>query len=247
MLSLWLVLLLVLALVLPVFAPSDIYGVEHIGAIATALVLPASVAGFAAYRWVGRVSRERCTVRGEIDQTLSPIVADFRIRSGMYRLAAIAVFVFLIGVTAAGFFLLSEPARQRAVYEQRVPGDPPALLAPLIETEERREALADPEVAAVLTAILNRTRSPSWGEVAGAAALWLVALHVIATLLRRMMRLASFYDSRADYLQMGGAPGTEDRRHLLEFVDAGSAVPPGWIWQMFGRRDDGPSVGEDRR
>ena len=112
MLSLWLVLLLVLALVLPVFAPSDIYGVEHIGAIATALVLPASVAGFAAYRWVGRVPRERCTVRGEIDQTLSPIVADFRIRSGMYRLAAIAVFVFLIGVTAAGFFLLSEPARQ---------------------------------------------------------------------------------------------------------------------------------------
>lgn len=162
----------------------------------------------------------------------------------MYRIAATTIFVVLIGVTAAGFFLLSDPARQRAQYHQAVPAQLPALLAPLIETEERREILTDPQVTTLLAAILNRTQYPTWGQVAGAATLWLVLLHVIASLFRYMVRLASFYDSRADYLQLGGAPATEDRRHLLEVVDSGPVGHAGWIWPLV-RRTERPAAGAD--
>lgn len=242
-LLLWLLLFLVLSLVLPVFAPGASYNVLHFATFAIALTLPILVGTVVGYHWVRRVPRERCTVRGTIDDTLSPLIADFRIRSGMYRIAATITFTLLIAVAAAGFFLLSDPARQRAAYHQAVPGQLPDLLAPLIETEAQRETLTEPEVAAILTAVLNRTRYPTWGEVAGTAALWLVLLHTIASLFRSTIRLASFYDARADYLQLGGTPGTEDRRHLLDVVDTATAVHTGWTWPFF--RTDGAS-GPDR-
>ena len=50
-----------------------------------------------------------------------------------------------------------------------------------------------------------------------------------------MIRLASFYDSRADYLQLGGAASGEDGDNLLAIIDPGSVSTEGWIRQIIQR------------
>ena len=200
--ALWLFLLLSVSVALPTVAPSPYYSFSQFATIAVMLTIGIAGGGWSAYRWVGRVPPARYQIRGKQDNELSPIVVDFRIRSGLYRIAATALFILLAAVTIAGFFVVSTPARERADYHEALPGELPALVGQLTATENQRQALTQPEAIELLTVILNRSTYPGWGEVAGAVTLWLVLVQVIASLFRYMVRLASFYDSRADYLQL---------------------------------------------
>ena len=148
----------------------------------------------------------------------------------------------LATVTITGFFLISTPARERTDYHEALPGELPALIRPLIATEEQREALAKPEVAQLLAVILNRSTYPTWGEVVGAVALWLVLVQVVASLFRYMVQLASFYDSRADYLQLGGSTDTDDWQKVLNMLDPGQLSSGGWVQEFLRIRGSGPKT-----
>ena len=130
---------------------------------------------------------------------------------------------------------MSTPARERADYHEGLPGELPALAEQLTATEGRRQTLTQPEAIQLLTVILNRSTYPGWGEIAGAVTLWLVLVQAIASLFLYMVRLASFYDSRADYLQLGGAASGENGKDLLAMIEPGSVSTDGWIRQIMQR------------
>ena len=240
--GLWLFLLFSVSLGLPILSPSSNYTLSQFAAVASALTIPIAVVTVVGYRWIKSVPASRCSVRGKEDGALSPIIKDFRIRSGLYRMAAVALFMLLATVTITGFFLISTPARERTDYHEALPGELPALIRPLIATEEQREALAKPEVAQLLAVILNRSTYPTWGEVVGAVALWLVLVQVVASLFRYMVRLASFYDSRADYLQLGGSTDTDDWQKVLNMLDPGRLSSGGWVQEFLRIRGGGPKT-----
>ena len=93
--GLWFFLLLSVSVALPTVAPGPSYTFSQFTSIATMLTFGIAGGGWSAYRWVGRVPPSRYQIRGEEDKALSPIVADFRIRSGLYRIAATALFILL--------------------------------------------------------------------------------------------------------------------------------------------------------
>ena len=236
---LWLFLLFAVGLGLAIFWPSPYYTLSQFSSIASTLTIPIAFATVLGYRWVTRVPPSRCSVRGNEDRAISPIIADFRVRSGLYRIAAVALFALLAMTTIGGFFLVSTPARERANYHEALPSQLPALIGPLVATEEQRGALTEPEVAELLTVILGRSTYPTWGEVIGAVTLWLVLVQVIASLFRYLVRLASFYDSRADCLQLTGNVDADDWRKALDILDPGSLGSDGWVrefMRMLGRR-----------
>ena len=234
---LWFFLVFAVGLSMAVFIPSAEYPAQVFISLAGTLAVAIAASSMVAYRWVSRVPEVRHTVRGANDETVSPIIADFRVRSGMYRIAAAALFLMLMAVTIGGFYVVSQPALQRAAYHQALPGELPPLLEPLVATEEQREILTDPEVVNLLTAILNRSSYPRWGDTIGPITLWLVLLQITASLFRYMVRLASFYDSRADYLQLAGAEDAKDPRKLLDVVDPSGTIHQGWIRELIGKSE----------
>ena len=239
---LWLFLLFAVSLGLAIFWPSPYYTLSQFSSIASALTIPIAATTMLGYRWVRRVPASRCSVLGNEDAAISPIIADFRVRSGLYRIAAVALFILLATATIAGFFLVSTPARERANYHEALPGQLPALIGPLIATEEQRAALTKPEVTELLTVILDRSTYPTWGEVIGAVTLWIVLVQVIASLFRYLVRLASFYDSRADYLQLRGTADADDWREVLDMVDPGPLGSEGWVREFMRMLGRGPKT-----
>jgi len=184
------------------------------------------------YRWAQRRPESESYVLGKMDEEVSPTIGTFRVRARLHRLAAGGLFTLLAAVTVGGFFLVSTPSRERVNYHENLPGELPVLLAPLIATAEQREAITNTEVRQLLTAILNRSTYPTWGEIIGSVTLWLVLVQVTASLFRYMVRLAAFYDSRADYLQLGG---TADAEKLLEIVEPGPTIGDTWIQEWIRR------------
>ena len=242
MVVLWLFFLFAVSLGLFILWPDPYYSLLQFATISTVLTIPISVATVMGYRWITQVPVSRRTVRGKEDEAVSPIIADFRIRSGMYRMAAVALFMLLATVTIVAFALISTPGRERTNYHEALPGQLPALIGPLIETEDQREALTEPEVAQLLATILNRSTYPTWREVAAAVALWLILVKVVTSLLYRTIRLASFYDSRADYLQLGGSTDTDDWQKLLNLVDASQVSDGGWVREFLHTRGGRPKT-----
>ena len=199
------------------------------------LTIIIALGGWSTYQWAKRVASWRYQIGGDENNPLSRIVRDFRIRSGVYRIAATALFIVLAAVTVAAFFVVSTPARKRAAYHEGLPWDLPALMEELTAIEGWWQTLTQAEAIELLTVILNRSTYPGWGEVAGAVTLWLVLVRVIASMSRYMVRLASFYDSRADYLQLGGKASGENSKDLLAMIDPGSVTTDGWIRQIMQR------------
>ena len=242
MAALWLFLLFAVSLGLPILSPDPYYSLSLFATIASVLTIPIAAVTLVGYRWIKNVPASRCSVLGKEDGAVSPIIADFRIRSGLYRMAAVALFMLLATVTIAGFFLISTPTQKRTDYHEALPVQLPTLIGPLIATEEHREALTEPEVAQLLAVILNRSTYPTWREVVGAVTLWLVLVQVVASLFHHMVRLASFYDSRADYLQLGGSTDTDDWQKLLNMLDPGRVSSGGWVREFLRMRGGGPKT-----
>ena len=226
MLALWVALILPVGLAVSILVPSPDYDLGVFANIAAMLTIAITAASVIGHRWAKRGPESESCVLGKTDERLSPIIANFRVRARLYRLAAGGLFTLLAAVTIGGFFLVSTPARERANYHERLPGELPGLLGPLMATAEQRETVRNPEVRQLLTEILNRSAYPTWGEIIGSVTLWLVLVQVTASLFRYMVRLGSFYDSRADYLQLGGAADTEK---LLEIIEPGPANADTWV------------------
>ena len=105
---LWVFLIFAISLTMAVIAPSQEYTIEQFMSMAGILTIGIAAVSMVGYRWVSRVPGARQTVRGADDEAVSPIVADFRVRSGMYRIAATALFLVLVGVTVGGFYVVSQ-------------------------------------------------------------------------------------------------------------------------------------------
>lgn len=239
----WTLLLLGLSIVLPVFAPSAEYTLGQFAVISTMLTVEIAVISVVGFLWMRRIPPARSVVLSEKneDKALSPVIADFRIRANMYRTAAAVLFTLLVAVTIAGFFLITTPMDERADYHEALPGQLPALLEPLTATLERIETLTDPEIESLLTTILSRSTYPGWRDAIGAVALWFVLVQAIASLFRYMVRLASFYDSRADGLQISGADDKKLQK-FLAILDPGPASHEGWLRHLLRRPTTTPSA-----
>lgn len=232
MLALWVVLILPVGLTATILVPSDEYNLQVFGIIAAILTIATAAVSVIGYRWAQRRPESETYVLGKKDKKVSPTIGTFRVRARLHRLAAGGLFTLLAAVTVGGFFLVSTPARERVDYHENLPGELSAHLEQLIITEERREAVTNPEVRQLLTAILNRSTYPTWAEIVGSVTLWVILVQVTASLFRYMVRLAAFYDSRADYLQLGGAA---DAEKLLEIIEPGPATADTWIQEWIRR------------
>lgn len=225
---LWIVFVVSVGLLVAVVAPSpDDTPLNDLAWFAAFMTF--GVAGGAAWgiRWARDVPENRVKVRGVYDEKVSPIVRDFRVRSGMYRVAAAGLLVFLAFVTVVGFFVVSNPARERADHYEAQPGRLESILRPFLDTDADRRMLRDPDVVSLLSAILQHGSYPTWSDAIGSVMLLVLLVQVIASLFRYMIRLASFYDSRADYFQMGGKVDELTSTELLGVIDSSSVSHDG--------------------
>ena len=202
---LWILLLVLVGLLTEVLiAPDASGGVLGYGLFTLWMIVSGAVVLVASWRWVTNIPNDRVHVRGSYDNSISPIVRHLRRRSGLCRLGAAGLFVLLASVTVVGFFVASGPARSRSEYHEGIPLLLPSLVEGLVETDQDRELIQNPEVVSLLSDILGHGAYPTWTEVVGALTLLLFLVQVIASLFRYTIQLSAFYDSRADYLQMGG-------------------------------------------
>ncbi|MCY3819671.1 MAG: hypothetical protein OXH52_09980 [Gammaproteobacteria bacterium] len=211
-----------------------------IGTVAAILAIGIAVLGIGGYLWAKETSEPETQVAGMNDTKISPVIGVFRVRARMYKLAAVALFALLTTATIGGFFLISEPSRGRERYHERLPGELEGYAQGLasLETELGGPSVSiTPENMELLTAILNRSSYPSWQESIGAVAVWLVLVQATASLFRYMIQISSFYDSRADYLQLGG---TMDSAKVLEIIDPGPLNTIGWVREWI--RASGPKA-----
>ena len=225
---LWIVFVVSVGLLVAVVAPSpDDTPFSDLAGFAS--VMTFGVAGGAAWgiRWAKNVPENRVKVRGVYNASISPIVRDFRIRSGMYRVMAAGLLAFLAFVTVVGFFVVSNPARERADHYEAQPGRLEPLIRPFLETDADRQMLRDPDVVSLLSAILQHGSYPTWSDAIGSVLLLVLLVQVIASLFRYMIRLASFYDSRADCLQMSGKVDELTSTELLSVIDSSSVSHDG--------------------
>ena len=187
-----------------------------------ALLMAVAVVGLVIGGWslVQNVPDERIQVAHASDESLRPITRGFRVRSGLYRIGAAALFAILAMVTVIGFWVVSTPARDRATYYETLPGRLDDIIEPLTGTEFGTGMLGDPDAVKLLTAILQHGSYPTWGETIGALTLLIFLVQIVGSLFRYMVRLASFYDSRADYLQLGGKVRDLKPDELLAIVEA---------------------------
>ena len=233
MLVLWALLVGLMALLIDVVAPNPYYTLSTYGVLAGLITIAVSSVWVLGHWHLSTIPEERSHIRGKNDPKTSPIVADFRRRSGLYRTAAGALFGLLGVVTTVGFFFISTPARERASYHEGLPGQLPGILEPLMDDEGARTTLTDPNVVTLLHAVLDHGSYPTWSEVAGSLALLFVLVQVIAYLAGHMVRLAWFYDSRADYLQLGGKTDELTPEQLLQLVDPAPVIGDTWIGRLF--------------
>ena len=77
------------------------------------------------------------------------------------------------------------------------------------------------------------TGDPLTGTAVTAIVLLLFLLRTLASIYRSNMRLAAFYDSRADYLQAGGVTKTLPSKDLLQVFSI-PELDPGWTEKLKG-------------
>ena len=218
---LWVLLLIALTVFVSIVAPGS--GTDPFASAWYALLMAVVfwVAAIRALRWARDIPDERVTVAGtHAADRLSPVIRDFRVRSRAYLIAAAGLFLLLAFVTVTGFFVVSTPARLRSEYHEALPGQLGAIVSPFIDTNADRQTLRDPDLVRLLSAILEHGSYPAWSDVIGSLVLLVFLVQVIAFMFHYMIRLASFYDSRADYLQISGKVDGLAPADLLAVVDA---------------------------
>ena len=192
------------------------------------LLLIGGLAGMYRYaaQWVRSIPDERCKLTND-DKVLEGLVRDFRSRARLCRVGAISVFLLLGTITSAGFYSLIGGAWRRESYHAELPG----MLVSVVNDftrNNRTELLTDPEAVAFLRTVLDHGPEPTWSETIGPLLLLFFLLRITASIYRYMVRLASFYESRADYMQLGGKIEVLSSAKVLELVDASqTANAPG--------------------
>ncbi|MDE2934513.1 MAG: hypothetical protein OXS47_11715 [Chloroflexota bacterium] len=225
----WILLLILIGLLFEVIlAPNTFGSTVDYGPLTLVMVIGAACTWVVGWRWVTEIPDDSCHVGGRYDESVSPVVRHFRVRSGSCRLAAAGLFVLLAFVTVFGFFAASSPARNLARYHEGLPLRIPDLVERLVETEAGRQLIQDAEVADLMAVVVEHGAYPRWTETVGSLVLLLVLAQVMASIFRYMIRLAAFYDSRADYLQLGGTVEGLGPEELLRVVDATGVVGGRW-------------------
>lgn len=209
------------------------------------------VIGFAtlyvfASQWIRNIPEERCRLRAE-DEALKALVRDFRMRGRLCRVAATGLFLSVTIVALFGFYTFTIQGWSRSEYHEGLPVQLRALVEPLLSNEEPMELLSDPNAVAFLQRLLDHGSQPWWNEGIGSLLFLFFLLRVTASLYKYMVRLASFYESRADYLQLGGPTEGLSPQEILSIVDASTTNDDTWMKDILesirnaSRRRDGVS------
>ena len=157
------------------------------------------------------------------------VVYDFRVRSRALRAAAAGLFSFLTLVTAFGVSSILQQAARRADYYERLPAQLPALVSLFDDDAGDVTIRLNPEVVRFVSALLEYASYPPWTATIGSLFLVVFLLQLLASLFRYMLRLASFYDARGDYFQLGGEIDRKAASDLLRLVDP---TPVARSWQL---------------
>ena len=177
--------------------------------------------------WVRNVPKERYHLRAE-NEALEALTRDFRIRGRLCRAAAGGLFLGTTTIALGGLYVFSMAAWSRSEYHESLPLQLPSLVEPLSGNADPGLLLTDPNAVALLQDLLDHGSRPAWNESIGPLLLLFFVLRVTGALYRYMVRLASFYESRADYLQFGGPTEGLSMEEVLRFLDTGVTNSNAW-------------------
>lgn len=138
----------------------------------------------------------------------TPMVRNLRIRSRWFKLAAALVLGIMLCIAVVGFTIAMDVALQERAQSSQTLTQPTAAMREQAEQTRSGESL-------------ERVLS----QEIGALVLLVLVLRTLGLVYRSNMRLASFYDARADYLQLGGNPEKLTHEELLELVTAKEREP----------------------
>ena len=150
------------------------------------------------------------------DTATKSMVQNLRIRSRLFKLASAVALAIMLGIAVLGFTAALNPP-----YYQ--PAAPVTVEPQPSESQEN-----------------------AWSRGIGAMVLLIILLRMFTIVYRSNMRLASFYDARADYLQFGGDPRKLSHGELLKLVTA-DEHDMAWthVLGRAWRRQGGASVGSE--
>ena len=177
--------------------------------------------------WVRNVPEERYRLRAE-KKALEALTRDFRIRGRLCRAAAGGLFLGMTTIALGGLYIFAMAAWSRSEYHESLPLQLPSLVEPLRGDADPESVLTDPNAVALLQDLLDHGSRPAWNESIGPLLLLFFVLRVTGALYKYMVRLASFYESRADYLQFGGPTEGLSMEEVLRFVDTGVTNSDAW-------------------
>lgn len=159
------------------------------------------------------------------DSSVAPIIRNLRIRSRLFKLGAAAAFVMVVAATLLGFTVAQGYMAGRSGTGTEMQGQSTEATGTGSEVQGQ-----SPETTQTGTAVT-------------ALVLLLFLLRTLASIYRQNMRLAAFYDSRADYLQAGGKTKDLDHADLLD-VFSTTQLDLGWserLTRAFGRGNSKPA------
>ncbi len=177
--------------------------------------------------WVRNVPEERYRLRAE-NKALEALSRDFRIRGRLCRAAAGGLFLGMTTIALGGLYVFAMTAWSRSEYHESLPLQLPSLVESLRGDADPESVLTDPNAVALLQELLDHGSRPAWNESIGPLLLLFFVLRITAALYRYMVRLAAFYESRADYLQFGGPTAELSMDEVLRFVDTSLANSDTW-------------------
>ena len=208
-------------------APADLEGWIGLVQGATVAVLVLVTLYLCVAEWVRNVPEERCRLRVE-NEALEALTRDFRIRGRLCRAAAGGLFLGMTTIALAALYVFAMAAWSRSEYHESLPLQLPSLIEPLRGDADPESVLTDPNAVALLQDLLDHGSRPAWNESIGPLLLLFFVLRVTGALYRYMVRLAAFYESRADYLQFGGPTEELSMDEVLRFVDTSVANSDTW-------------------
>jgi len=228
----WGIASVLLFLVADTLVPGDFEGWTGLVTGAAVVVLGLVALSIASADWIWNIPEERYRLRVE-DEALEGLARDFRIRGRLCRVAAGGLFLVVTTIALVGFYIFAIQAWSRSQYHDNLPLDLPSLLQPFVGDGDIEDLLTDPNAVSVVRQLLDHSSRPSWDEAVASLLLLFFLLRVTGSLYRYMVRLASFYDSRADYLQFGGPTDGLSVAEVLSVVDTSMRSNDTWIEDIF--------------